>query len=222
MNNRTKKLVGIGLLTAIVFVLQFLGGGIKFGMFSISLVLVPIVVGAAIYGWQAGIWLGFMFGVVVLLSGDAAAFLTVDVFGTILTVLLKGAAAGLCSGLVFKLVMAVLNRRSRRTIQSMKDKYGLGICCETGVYDYISRNNRYFAVIAAAVVCSVVNTGVFLLGCQVFFLETISAWGAAAGFENAASYMFLGLAGVNFLIELGVNILLAPVIVRLIKIKAKN
>jgi hypothetical protein len=77
-------------------------------------------------------------------------------------------------------------------------------------------------VIAAAVVCPVVNTGVFLLGCQVFFLETISAWGAAAGFENAASYMFLGLAGVNFLIELGVNILLAPVIVRLIKIKAKN
>lgn len=222
MNSKTKKLVGVGLLTTIVFVLQFLGGGIKFGMFSISLVLVPIVVGAAVYGWQAGAWLGFMFGVVVLLSGDAAVFLTIDALGTVLTVLLKGAAAGLCSGLVFKLVMTILSHVSRRAIHSMKDKHGLGACCENGVYDYISRNNRYFAVIAAAVVCPIVNTGVFLLGCQVFFLETISGWGAAAGFESATSYMFLGLAGVNFLIELAVNILLAPVIVRLIKIKAKN
>ena len=49
MNNKVKKLVGIGLFTAIVVALQLLGGGIKFGIFSISLVLVPIVVGAAVY-----------------------------------------------------------------------------------------------------------------------------------------------------------------------------
>ena len=50
MNSKTKKIVGIGLFTAIVLVLQFLGGSIRFGMFSISLVLLPIVVGAAVYG----------------------------------------------------------------------------------------------------------------------------------------------------------------------------
>ena len=69
MNNKTKNMVGVGLFTAIVMVLQFLGGGIKFGIFSISLVLVPIVVGAALYGWKAGALLGFAFGVAVLLSG---------------------------------------------------------------------------------------------------------------------------------------------------------
>ena len=66
-----------------------------------------------------------------------------------------------------------------------------------------------------------VNTGVFLLGCQFFFLETVAQWGAAMGYENVAAYMFLGLAGVNFLIELGVNIVLAPVIIRLIRIGRK-
>ena len=75
---------------------------------------------------------------------------------------------------------------------------------------------RYFAVIVSAIVCPIVNTGIFLLGCQLFFLDTVSAWGAAAGFENVASYMFIGLAGINFLIELGTNIVLAPVISRLI------
>ena len=221
MNSKTKKIVGIGLFTAIVLVLQFLGGGIKFGMFSISLVLVPIVVGAAVYGWQAGGWLGFVFGVAVLLSGDAAAFLAVDVFGTILTVLVKGTAAGLCTGLVYKAMLTLLNKYSKSRGQLMKKGYGLGDCCEAAAFDFISRNNKYFAVLVAAIVCPVVNTGVFLLGCQVFFMETISQWGAAAGFANVAGYMFLGLAGTNFLIELATNLFLSPVIVRLISLAKK-
>lgn len=88
-NNNTQKIVGLGLFTAIVIVLQLMGSFIRFGTFSISLVLVPVVIGAALYGAGAGAWLGFVFGVVVLLSGDAAAFLGVNALGTILTVLVK-------------------------------------------------------------------------------------------------------------------------------------
>lgn len=188
MNNKTRNLVGIGLFTAIVVVLQFLGGGIKFGMFSISLVLVPIVVGAAVYGWQAGGWLGFAFGAAVLLSGDAAAFLAIDPLATVCVVLIKGVACGVTAGLLYKL---------------------------------IGKANKTVGVFAAAIICPVVNTGVFLLGCWLFFLETVAQWGASLGFANAAEYMFLGLAGTNFLFELAVNLVLAPVIVRLIRIKIK-
>ncbi len=221
MNIKTKQMVGIGLFTAIVVVLQMLGGGIKFGMFSISLVLVPIVVGAAVYGWQAGAWLGFAFGVTVLLSGDAGSFMVIDPLATVLVVLVKGTACGLVAGLVYKPVLSLLNTQTRKRILLLKTHYGLGECCEHGVYDYISRNNRYFAVIIAAVVCPVINTGVFLLGCKLFFIETVAAWGAAAGFESAASYMFIGLAGINFIVELGTNIFLAPVITRLISYARK-
>lgn len=188
MNIKTKNMVGIALFTAIVVVLQFLGGGIKLGMFSLSLVLVPIVVGSAVYGWKAGAWLGFAFGVAVLLSGDAAAFLAVDPVATVAVVLLKGAACGFAAGLIYKLV---------------------------GKY------NSVLGVFSAAIICPIVNTGVFLIGCWLFFLETVAQWGAALGFTNAAEYMFLGLAGGNFLTELAVNIVLAPVIVRLIKIEKK-
>ena len=184
MNSKTKKIVGIGLFTAIVVVLQLLGGGIRIGtMFSISLVLVPIVVGAAVYGWQAGAWLGFMFGAAVLLSGDAAAFLAVDPLATVLVVLVKGTACGLVSGLIY-----------------------------TG----LKRYNTFLAVVATAIACPLTNTGIFLLGCQLFFLETITEWAVGAGFPSAGNYMIFGLAGINFLIELAVNILLAPVITRLI------
>ena len=221
MNIKTKQMVGIGLFTAIVVVLQMLGGGIKFGIFSISLVLVPIVVGAAVYGWQAGAWLGFAFGVTVLLSGDAASFMVIDPLATVLVVLVKGIACGLVAGLVYKPVLSLLNTQTKKRILLLKTHYGLGECCERGVYDYISRNNRYFAVIVAAVVCPVINTGIFLLGCKLFFIETVAAWGAAAGFENTASYMFIGLAGTNFIVELGTNIFLAPVITRLISYAKK-
>ena len=87
MNYKIKSLVGTGIFTAIVFVLQLLGGGIRFGMFSITLVLVPIVVGSAVYKWKpkswygilTGAWLGLVFGIAVLVSGDAAAFMAIDV-----------------------------------------------------------------------------------------------------------------------------------------------
>lgn len=189
MNTKTKNMVGVALFTAIVVVLQLLAVGLRaLGLFSISLVLVPIVVGAAVYGWKAGAWLGFAFGAAVLLSGDAAAFLAVDVVGTVVTVLAKGAACGLVAGLVYKLL----------------EKFG-----------------RMPAVIAAAILCPMVNTGVFLLGCVVFFMDTITAWGEAAGFANVGAYMIFGLTGINFLIELGVNLVLAPVITRLIRVGKK-
>ncbi|MBR6425943.1 MAG: ECF transporter S component [Oscillospiraceae bacterium] len=100
--SKTRTMVGVALFTAIVVVLQLLSSTIHFGPFSITLALIPIVVGAALYGVAAGAWLGLAFGLTVLLSGDAAPFLAVNVLGTILTVLLKGAAAGACAGLIYK------------------------------------------------------------------------------------------------------------------------
>ena len=100
----TRTLTGVAIFTAIVVVLQFVSAAVRFGPFSITLALIPIVVGAALYGPWAGAWLGFTFGMVVLLSGDAAPFMVVNPLGTILTVLLKGAGAGFLSGLVYKLL----------------------------------------------------------------------------------------------------------------------
>ena len=185
---QTQKLVLGAILTALVVVLQLMGSFIKLGPFSVSLVLVPIVIGSALCGYKIGAWLGLVFGLSVMMSGDAAGFLAIDVFGTWVTVLLKGTLCGLSAGLVYKL---------------------------------LEKRNRYLAVIAAAIVCPIVNTGVFLLGCTVFFLETIAQWGASEGFTNVVGYMFLGLAGGNFLFELATNIILAPTILRVISFNKK-
>lgn len=186
VKTNTRTMVLTAILTALVIVLQLMGSFIRFGPFSISLVLIPIVIGAAECGVFSGAWLGFVFGVVVLISGDAAPFLAVDVLGTIVTVLLKGTLCGFFAGAVYRLV---------------------------------SKFNRYAAVVCAAVVCPLVNTGVFLLGCLVFFMDTIKTW---AGTSEIWYYMIFVLAGGNFLFELGSNALLSPVIVRLLNIKSRK
>lgn len=187
--SKTAGLVLCAMLTALVAVLQFTGGAIRFGPFSMSVVLIPIVVGAAMCGTAAGAWLGLVFGAVVLIT-DSTLFMAFSIPGTVVTVLLKGVLCGLCSALVFKA---------------------------------LKKANTYLAVIAAAITCPIVNTGVFLLGCRVFFMPLIGQWAAAADFgTNIASYMILVLVGTNFLFELGINVILSPIIVRILKIKSAN
>lgn len=185
----TRTLTGVAIFTAIVVVLQFVSAAVRFGPFSITLALIPIVVGAALYGPWAGAWLGFTFGMVVLLSGDAAPFMVVNPLGTILTVLLKGAGAGFLSGLVYRL---------------------------------LAKKNEWLGAILGAVAAPIANTGIFLLGCLLFFLPTITEWGTAAGFSSVGQYMIFGLVGGNFLVEMLTILVLSPVILRLIKIGKKE
>ena len=79
------------------------------------------------------------------------------------------------------------------------------------------------AAVAAAIVCPVVNTGVFLLGCRIFFMPMLADMAQNLGFgDNVGRFMIIGLVGVNFLAELGINIVLSPVILRLIRIGRKE
>ena len=67
------------------------------------------------------------------------------------------------------------------------------------------------------------NTGVFLLGCRIFFLPMLTDMAQNLGFgDNVGRFMIIGLVGVNFLAELGINIVLSPVILRLIRIGRKE
>jgi uncharacterized membrane protein len=177
------------IMTALVIILQLVGSATTFfGPFSTAVALVPIVIGAAMCGTAVGAWLGFAFGAVVILSGGAAFFFAFDVPGTIITVLLKGTACGLCAGFVYKL---------------------------------LERFNRYVAVMVAAVVCPAVNTGVFLLGCFLFFMDSANEIASALGMSVSGMAIFWALAMGNFFLEIATSLVLSPVIVRILNISKK-
>ncbi len=181
--------VGLGLLTAIVIVLQLFASQLKIGgLFSITLCRAPISVGAALYGWKGGVWLGFAFGLVVMFT-DTALFFPINPMGTIITVMVKGMLAGLAAGLLFK---------------------------------PLSKKSDLLAVIVCGVVVPLVNKLIFVAGCGIFFLDTVKQWAVGAEFTNVALYMFFGMTGFNFLVELGVNLILSTAIVRIIQVGRKR
>lgn len=185
----TQKLVLLALFTAVVAVLSYFGGFIKIGgLASISLTLIPVVLGASLLGVKAGAWLGAVSGAVFFLTGDAVFWLGLSVPGTIVTVMVKGIAAGIVAGLAYKLLKGV---------------------------------NRYLAVLVSAILCPTVNTAIFLLGCMIFFVDTVSA-GAAAEGMSVGGYLIVFFVGLNFVFELLLNILVSPALLRIIKIGKKE
>lgn len=203
-NQKILRMVQMALLIALVAVLQMLGSFIKIGPLPMSFVLVPIVVGACLLGPKEGAVLGGVFGVITMIMGivgiDAFSYLlfTANPVWFIIVCLVKAIAAGLCSGLVYK---------------------GLG--------KLFGEKFVYLKTVLAAVTAPIVNTGIFVVGMLLFFFETMEGLPAMfpdafGSFENAFSLVFLGLAGLNFIGEFLVNLILSPAIVRIVDIVKKK
>ena len=93
---RIKNLTFMAVFTALVAILAYLGGFIKIGgLASISLTLIPVVLGAALCGPSAGAWLGAVAGAVFFMTADSAFWLGLSIPGTIITVMVKGILSGL-------------------------------------------------------------------------------------------------------------------------------
>ena len=191
----TETLTMGAVLTALVVVLQGVApliAKIPGLPFEFTLVLIPIVIGAAKCGPYMGGWLGLVFGMLVLFipSEFTVFFLSTNAFGTIFTVLAKGFLCGLASGFVYRL---------------------------------LEKKSKTIAVYVAAAVCPMVNTGVFFLGCLLFFMDTVAGLATAYGLgDNVALYMFSVLAGVNFIVEFITNVLLSRIIIRVLGMKKES
>ena len=181
-NAKIKRMVGIALLMAMVIVLQFVGSMIPpiGGTVSISLVLIPIIIGAAVYGPSAGAILGMTFAVVTLINcvtgadpGGAMVFQASPVL-CVLVVVGKSILCGVVSGWI----------------------YGL-----------ISRKNAYIGMLCAAIVCPIVNTGTFVACMLLWFKPVLSAW---AGGTDVITYVLSGLVLCNFLPEMLLNVVFSP------------
>ena len=142
-NSSIKKMTGLSVLTAIIIVLQIICTFIKFGPFSITLALTPIIIGGAIYGYGAASFLGAVLGAVVFVTGILGwdggfvnSLMAQNAFATIFACFFKTIAAGFLS---------------------------------TAVYRLICKKNEFVSVVCAGFVCPVINTGIFLAVMATFF-----------------------------------------------------
>lgn len=187
-HSNTQRLAVLAVLTAIVIILQ-VAVVIPLGPFTVTLTMLPIIIGAILYGPLGGAILGAAFGIVVsiqVVTGAAGAFSTAMLefqpAATILVCLLKGIAAGAAAGAFFRL---------------------------------FRRRSFYLGVVMAAVIAPVINTGIFSVACLTIFRSLIEN---ALGTSGNLLFVFLTtFIGLNFLVEFGVNVALTPVVMRILR-----
>ena len=190
---KTQSLVVTALFAAIIVVLQLCVVIPPIGAAYITLSLVPIVLGAVLYGQFYGAGLGLVLGLCVVYQVvftpdpfSGAMFQLLPVI-TVILCLVKTTVAGFVAGLVYKL---------------------------------IGKKNKIAAVFTASALCPIINTGIYLAGVLLFFGNLVSG---AASEEGKTVLMFI-LSGViltNFIPELIVNMVLAPVIIRVSEVASK-
>ena len=195
-----KNVAYLGVLLALVVVLQIFGQYIRIGATPLSLVLVPIALGAMLLGVWAGTFLGFAFGMVTLIQGLISDPFTSFLFAnspvmTVLICLVKGTMAGLVPALLYK---------------ALRGKKSL------------------VAVFLAAASAPIANTGIFIIGCFIIS-GTLTGWmnyaveqGWMVAVETVPYYLLIGLAGINFIIEFAINLVLSPALHRVVVVVEKN
>lgn len=185
------RMVQLAVLLAVVVFLQCFLGSIVVGATSFSVVLVPIVIGAIILGPGAGALLGFAFGLIVLIGGITGR----DGFTNLLFVDHPVFTALICLG------------------KGAAAGWAAGM-----VYRPIARISSFWASVAAAATAPVVNTGLFILGGLTLVRGTLEANLAAFGADDVVIFLVIGCAGINFLVEFAVNMILSPAIYRIIHV----
>lgn len=200
-NQKILRMVEMAMLIALVVVLQLISAVIPpiGGMVSITLTLVPVVVGAILFGKKGGAVLGFTFGLIVLincvvgLDPGGNILWNTNPFFTALICFAKGIAAGFVPAVLYELAL--------------------------GKKEQVSTARKYTAALIAALSAPILNTGLFVCGMFLFFSETLRAW---AGGTDMVSYVLLGLAGINFLVEFLINAILTPAIDRIVAVVKKR
>ena len=138
---------------------------------------------------------------------------------------LMGAWLGLCFGVVVIATGGANLFFAFSIVGTLVTVLAKGIFCGFSaglVHNLLNKWNKTVAVVAASVICPVVNTGIFLLGSALFFLPHANAIADMLAMDVTGFELFLALAMANFALELLMNILLSPVVVRLLDIWGKN
>jgi len=183
-----KRLVGTAILTAVVLSLQLVLGSVKLGPFNITFTLVPIILGAVLYGPLSAAFLGGLFGFLVCISvisgNDAGGFMLFSQKPVITLALcmIKSTAAGYLSGLVAR---------------------------------SLAKKNTTLSLFLAAGIAPVVNTGIFILGLLLFFQDTLVLW--ANGQDKVIDFLLFSILGINFTTEFLVNLVLVPILARILR-----
>ena len=188
----TKNIVYLSILTALLVVLNLLSTVFRI-ITNVNLTLIPIVLGALMLGMRGGFILGLISGLMTFLFGVTG----IDAFTNFL--------------FVEHPVLTFLTCTVKITAAGL---FG-GL-----VYGLLKNKNKYVATFVASAIVPVVNTLIFILGALTMY-DSINVLALGEG-VGVMYFLIIICAGVNFLIELGINLLVAPAVHAVVNVLEKS
>lgn len=191
-----KNVALLGILIALVIVLQLFASAIPMFGVTLNFSLIPIALAGILVGWIGGAIVGFSCGLVVFITmavlgqEPSTAFLF-QTNPAILTIMCIGKTtiAGVVSGLLFKL---------------------------------ISKRNSAVAVGVSSLVIPIVNTGIYMIGITLMKSSVAEFMGLTSSSAGLVFSVVFGLIWLNFVLEMAITAIFTPVINKVIKVIAKR
>ncbi len=197
-NQRTLKVVQLGLFTAIILLMAFTPlGYIKTAGLEITLLVVPVTVGAIVLGPVAGAILGGIFGLTSFIqcfgmSPFGAMLLGINPIGTFIVCILARVLMGWLTGLIFL---------------AMKKGH----------------STRFISHAGASLVGPLLNTFFFMSLLLLFFYRTDFIQGIAENLGTANIFTFvIAFIGINGLVEAIVCFVLGTAISKALELFGKK
>lgn len=185
----TLKLTQLALLTAIILLMAFTPiGYIKTFGLEISLIVIPVTIGAIVLGPAAGAFLGGVFGITSFiqcfgLSAFGVALLAINPVATFITCLIPRILMGWITGLIF---MGLRKSGLKETAYPIASLLG-----------------------------PVLNTVLFMTSLLAFFYNSDFIQGVADSFGSKNIFQFvIAMVGINGLVEAGTCLIIGAAIAR--------
>ncbi len=198
----TKMIVQLAMFFALTILMQVLAFTLPaIGGVSFTFSLVPLVLGGIYFGKQEnkfiGIWVGAFLGLLfaILTCFDA----------------LRGG-----------MTTFLFTNRPFLTIITCLTKGILAGLIPAVVFKFLYKKNSYVAVILAAISAPIVNTGIFIIFMFIMINTVKDFMGANQLGENVVYFLFIGCAGINFIVEVIINVVISPGIFIVQKAVDKN
>lgn len=192
----TKNMVQLAILMAIIFLMAFTPlGYLKIFLLDITLLVIPVAVGAVLLGPVAGAVLGLTFGftsfILSFSSPLGAMMLDISPVFRVITCIVPRVLCGLLTGVVYK--VAKKSKASK------------------------------FATPIANLACPLFNTVFFMSALMIFYYNTpaIQSIAASAGVFNPILLIFV-MVGINALIEAFACFIIGTAVTRALQVAFKK
>lgn len=188
----TRNITYLAVLSAFVIVFQMISSFVPVSEgVSLNLTLVPIVLGGILVGIYGGAFLGVEFAVIVVVMSSVMPT------GLMPMIMSNGWA------FAFFIFSTLVRGFAAGFLPAL-------------VFKLVSKKNVYVATFAASIIAPVINTAIFILSTLAIFgmVPDMIDMNALEFFK----YLVLTVSGINFLIELAINIILSPAIFTVVRV----